>query len=74
MQEKVTIIGEGGKVYEGIYKDSFVTVNTSNRKAFVMKRHYEVFDGLDTIEVICTKTHQMEGKFGFGGFGFSEVL
>lgn len=73
------IQGENNKIYDLIYEGEKMIVNTGNRKAFVMRKMYNVNDGIDGIDgtkaflVICKTTHQSKDKCCFGGFGFETI-
>lgn len=71
---QITIIGESNKVYDAEWEASRYFVKTGNRRAFIMRKEYEVKDGGNTWKIVCDSTFQKEGKSAFGGFGFNVVL
>jgi len=71
----MTIKGENDISYECRQIDgTHFSVDTRNRKAFIMRKQYEMRYLPDaSLLMTCATTHQDPKKSSFGGFGF-EVL
>jgi hypothetical protein len=65
------VIGENNKEYEGRWEDGRIIVDTSSRKAFIMRNEYMIKN--EVIKMICKTTHQKKDVCAFGGFGFEVI-
>ena len=70
----MTIKGENDISYECHQIDgTHFAVDTRNRKAFIMRKQYELCSSDVIFTVACVTTFQNPKKSSFGGFGFEVV-